>query len=495
MDKEIFIILGNQLFNPDLLKAQNCKEVYMAEDIGLCTFERHHKLKIYLFLVAMREYRDELESNGIKVHYKELDEKSKKSYVDDLKEFIQTHKIDNLNFFEIEDKSFEREFKKLESPKLKLIEHRSPMFLFSREEFNTFHTGKKVFRMASFYKFGRKKFNILIDKDSNPIGEKWSFDEDNRKKIPKGTEIPSLPKIKLSKYHDLICKLINEHFNDHPGSLENFWFPVKRKEATQCLDVFIKERMQKFGVYEDAMLAENNFLFHSTISPSLNIGLISPKEVINKVISAYKKDKIPLNSAEGFIRQIIGWREFIRGIYQEKSEFQVSQNYWKHKNKLTDSWYDGTTGIIPLDDCIKTTIKDGYHHHIPRLMIISNLMNMCEIDPDDIYKWFMEMYIDSSDWVMVPNVYGMATYSDGGLMSTKPYTCGSNYMLKMSNYPKGEWCDIVDGLYWRFTEKHRTFYEKNARMNFLTRTLDRLDSERKRMIFQKAEEFIETNTK
>ena len=173
----------------------------------------------------------------------------------------------------------------------------------------------------------------------------------------------------------------------------------------------------------------------------------------------------------------------------------MKQNYWNHTNKLTDSWYEGTTGIIPLDDCIKTTLNDGYHHHIPRLMIISNLMNMCEIDPNEIYKWFMEMYIDSSDWVMVPNVYGMATYADGGLMSTKPYTCGSNYILKMSNYSKGDWCDTVDGLYWRFTEKHRSFYESNARINFLTRTLDRLDPDRKKRIFQKADQFIKSNTK
>ena len=315
------------------------------------------------------------------------------------------------------------------------------------------------------------------------------------KKIPKGKELPTLPECELSKHHDPICTLINKHFSDHPGLLKNFWFPVSRKEAKECLRIFLKERIHEFGIYEDAMLTEKNFLFHSTLSPVLNIGLLTPEEVISETIKVFEENNIPLNSTEGFIRQIIGWREFIRGIYQEQGEFQMSQNYWKHKNKLTDSWYEGTTGILPLDDCIKSTINDGYHHHIPRLMVISNLMNMCGVDPNEIYKWFMEMYIDSSDWVMVPNVYGMATYADGGLMSTKPYTCGSNYILKMSNYSKGEWCNTVDGLYWRFTEIHRPFYEKNARMSFLTRTLDRLDPERKKMIFEKAEEFIKTNTK
>jgi deoxyribodipyrimidine photolyase-related protein len=288
--------------------------------------------------------------------------------------------------------------------------------------------------------------------------------------------------------------LIDKYFDDHPGQIEDIWFPVNRDQAKLNLKVFLEERIERFGIYEDAMVLENNFLFHSTLSPALNIGLISPDEIIEETLNVFKNNNIPLNSAEGFIRQIIGWREFIRGIYQEKSEYQRDQNYWKHTKKITNNWYEGTTGILPLDDCIKTTLKDGYHHHIPRLMIISNLMNMCEVNPKVIYDWFMEMYIDSSDWVMVPNVYGMATYSDGGLMSTKPYTCGSNYILKMSNYSRGDWCDVVDGLYWRFTEKHRSFYEKNARLNFLTRTLDRLNPDRKKMIFEKAELFIKENT-
>ena len=201
-----------------------------------------------------------------------------------------------------------------------------------------------------------------------------------------------------------------------------------------------------------------------------------------------------MNSVEGFVRQIIGWREFIRGIYHEEGALQLKSNYWKHSKKLTSSWYDGTTGIDPLDDCIKTTLKDGYVHHIPRLMVISNIMNLCGVAPREINKWFMEMYIDSSDWVMVPNVFGMATYADGGMMSTKPYTCGSNYILKMSNYKKGDWCDTLDGLYWKFTEKNRKFYENNPRLALLTRSLDRLNPERKNHIFKKAEDFIKQNT-
>ena len=293
---------------------------------------------------------------------------------------------------------------------------------------------------------------------------------------------------------DRVVELIEKHFHDHPGQLDEIWFPVTRNDAETYLNTFLEDRFQNFGIYEDAMLEGKNFLFHSCLSSSLNIGLLSPGYIIKKLIDFSKTNEIPLNSLEGFIRQILGWREFIRGIYQEKSEFQSSLNYWRHKNKLRSSWYNGTTGILPLDDSIKCALRQGYNHHIPRLMVISNIMNLCEIDPKDIYKWFMEMYIDSSEWVMVPNVFGMATYSDGGLMSTKPYTCGSNYILKMSNYPKGEWCDIVDGLYWRFTEKNIDFYKSNPRLSFLHRTLDKMSQDRKSHIFEKAEEFISNNT-
>ncbi|MDA8756275.1 cryptochrome/photolyase family protein, partial [Candidatus Pseudothioglobus singularis] len=219
-----------------------------------------------------------------------------------------------------------------------------------------------------------------------------------------------------------------------------------------------------------------------------------PKNILEILLESADEFQIPMNSLEGFIRQVLGWREFIRGIYQEKGDFQLNSNYWGHTGKLTDSWYEASTGILPLDDSIKTALQDGYNHHIPRLMVISNLMNLCEIDPKEIYHWFMEMYIDSSDWVMVPNVFGMATYSDGGLMSTKPYTCGSNYFLKMSNYKRGDWCDTVDGLYWRFIEKNRSFYQSNPRLSLQATFLDRLSPERKELIFDRAETFISEHT-
>ena len=496
MSNGIFVILGDQLFEPTLLKTHDCKRVFMAEDYGLCTYEKHHKLKIYLYLCAMREYRDELQKMSINVDYFSLESRSDNlSYQNFVINFIKSNKISFVKIFEIENKDFEKEFiSSIQASGIKVEVIPTPMFMFSRTEFNSLYGNNKIFRLGNFYKVGRKKFDILIDNDGLPEGGKWSFDEENRKKIPAKTQIPLLKNFELSKYHASVAKIVERSFSKHAGSVREIWFPVKRKQALDLLDDFLNERLSNFGKYEDAMLENKNFLFHSCISAMLNIGLLTPNIVIEKAIKLFEDNKVPLNSVEGFIRQILGWREFVRGIYHLRGCEQKNSNFWGNNRGLKGSWYDGTTGILPLDDCIKSAIDDGYTHHIPRLMVICNLMNMCEIHPKLIYNWFMEMYIDSSDWVMIPNVFGMATYADGGLMSTKPYTCSSNYILKMSNYSKGEWCDTVDGLYWRFVGKNKQFYSSNPRLGFQTRAFDRLNEKKKEVIFRKADEFLETNT-
>ena len=496
MENNTFLLLGNQLFDPKILKDQGCKRVFMAEDYGLCTYEKHHKLKIYLYLCAMREYKDELQRNGIQVDYFSLEDRTdKQTYIEFFINFLNKEKIDRINIFEIENKFFEKKvLTSLEGAGVEYEFLATPMFLFSRKEFDSLYGKNKTFRLGNFYKVGRKKFNILVDNAGNPLGERWSFDEENRKKIPANTNIPELPKFSLSKYHDAVAATVEKHFFEHPGSTKNVWFPVTRLKALELLDDFLIQRLANFGAYEDAMLKDQNFLFHSCISAMLNIGLITPDIVIKKALDLFKKNKAPLNSIEGFVRQILGWLEFVRGIYQLRGAKQKKSNFWGHQRKLSQSWYDGSTGLLPLDDCIKSALKDGYSHHIPRLMVICNLMNMCEIDPKYTYKWFMEMYIDASDWVMIPNVFGMATYSDGGLMSTKPYTCSSNYILKMSNYERGAWCDVIDGLYWRFIQKNIDFYSSNPRLSFQTRVLGRMSEDRKALIFKKAEEFLEIHT-
>ena len=354
MKEKLFVIFGNQLFHPKELKKLGCEEVFMAEDYGLCTYEKHHKLKLYLYLTSMREYKDELESASIKVNYFKLEERKKEEeYSSFLIKFLKKQKTSSINIFEIEDKPFEESLlRALDDSKILINTHESPMFLLSKNEFKPLAKGNKTYRMASFYKEMRKNYNILVNEEGKPFGEKWSFDDENRKKIPSGTEVPQLPKFKLSKHHSDIIELIEKNFKTHPGSLQNIWFPVKRKDANKQLREFLKQRFSNFGIYEDAMIESKNFLFHSCLSANLNIGLLTPNEVVNKALKYVEKESIPINSLEGFIRQIIGWREFIRGIYIEEGDFQKSQNYWNHKNKLSSSWYKGNTGLVPLDDAI-----------------------------------------------------------------------------------------------------------------------------------------------
>jgi deoxyribodipyrimidine photolyase-related protein len=289
---------------------------------------------------------------------------------------------------------------------------------------------------------------------------------------------------------------VEEIFNLSHGDLENFNWAVTHEGAMDQFNIFIDKYLPHFGSFQDAINKDSAFMFHSLLSPYFNSGLLDPLECINEVEKKYfeSKDAIPINSVEGFIRQVLGWREFIMGVYWDNMPQYKQQNFWSHKKELSKSWYTGETGIPPLDSAIKESINFGYTHHINRLMIISNLMNLSGIDPNAIHKWFMEMYIDSADWVMVPNVYGMGTFADGGIFSTKPYICGSSYMLRMSNYKKGEWCDVVDGLYWRFIENNLNFFKTNPRLSLMVNALARLDPERKKLILTKAEEFIENNT-
>jgi deoxyribodipyrimidine photolyase-related protein len=367
------------------------------------------------------------------------------------------------------------------------------MFLNTRSDFKKYLSKVKKPFMATYYKQQRIKKNILMNGDK-PIGEKWSFDEENRKKIPDNILIPSLPNFTEDADVKDVKKTVDDFFPNHPGNVSSYWLGSSRKDALKALDVFIKDKIINFGDYEDAVKKNSPFLLHSVLSPYLNVGLITPKEIIKKILDTGKNKKIPLNSLEGFIRQVIGWREFMRGIYQNYDDKLENTNFFNHQRKLTDDWYNGTTGIDPIDDAIKDVNKYGYAHHIIRLMHLSNVMTLSQLHPKEIYKWFMEMFVDSSDWVMSPNVFGMGTFSDGGIFSTKPYICGSNYIIKMSNYKKGSWSDIVDGLYWNFIHTNKDILAKNPRMGMVMMSYRKLKEDRKDYLLKIANEFIAKKT-
>lgn len=490
------LILGNQLVDPTFLEDAKGDPVFLCEDYGLCTYVSHHQQKLVLFLASMREYAHELRQAGFAVDYQLLSTNPQHTYEYRLRAFIQRSQIRRLRYFEIEDRFFAQRINKL-CEELQIDQQilSSPLFLTSREQFENYLATVKRPQMGEFYKRQRRRLQVLLDDDGGPAGGRWSFDKDNRRRLPKDCVVPERSHIRWTDHTKEVVALVAREFSGHWGRAADFWWPVTRRDARACLRKFIEERLVLFGDYQDAISQRSETLFHSVIAPALNMGLLTPKEIVEETLERVAVGDVPLNSAEGFLRQIIGWREFIRGIYHNFDDEQSGSNYWGHYRRLTGAWYDGTTGIAPLDHAITTAHRLGWTHHISRLMVIGNLMNLCEIQPKQVYRWFMETHVDSSDWVMGPNVYGMALFSDGGIFATKPYVCGSNYMRKMSDFGRGDWCDVVDGLYWRFVEKHQRFFSQNPRLAVMTRALTRLSGKRRETIFGAANHFLANHTR
>lgn len=501
---DALLILGNQLFEPKLVRevlaaktnsGKTDVKVFMREDVELCTYFKFHKQKIVFFLAAMRTYAEELKKDKIKVHYEtlEFDPSRSEKYEDSFERWLKNESISKVFLFEIEDKFFEaRILGRLTDLGIEFEVLPSLLFLTSRAAFKTYLEKNKRPFMKTFYEGQRKRLRILVNEKLEPTGGAWSFDEDNRKALPKDVNPPplTLPS-KKSKIVQDVESLADLHFAQHPGTSSQFWLPVDRQGARQWLQQFVDERLHDFGAFEDAIPARSEFLFHSVLTPFLNTGLLTPDEVVETALHTARKSKIPLNSIEGFIRQIIGWREFVRGIYQNYSEKQDTSNFWNHDRKLTIAWYEGGTGVPPLDAALAKVLRYGYAHHIERLMVIGSMMLLLEVEPADAHRWFMEMFIDSSDWVMGPNVYGMALFSDGGVFATKPYICGSNYYRKMGGFKEGPWCDGVDGLYWSFVEKHQKFFLRNPRLAMMARTVEKMDHDKKKRIYSAADDLRE----
>jgi deoxyribodipyrimidine photolyase-related protein len=487
----LLLILGNQLFDFKYYKDLS-PLVFMCEDHELCTHFKYHKHKIIHFLTSMRNYRDYLEDKGKTVFYSKF--QTKTSFLENLEKIVLKNNIKEIQVYEIEDFFFEKTILSfVDKKKLSLKYLKSPMFLNSRTEFKDYLDRHKKPFMNSFYIEQRKNLNILMDGEG-PEGGKWSFDSENRKKIPKSFELDIFlpPAVKYNHLEE-VKEITQKYFSDHPGEVDNFWIPCNRKDSISWFKKYLKTRFAHFGEFQDALEPKAPFLYHSLISPLVNIGFLKPGEIVREVLKYKTQDN--LNSIEGFIRQVIGWREFVRGIYQNFDDKQQELNFFKHKRQLTEHWYQGNSGVPPLDDAILKAKEYGYCHHIERLMVIGNLMLLLEIHPKEVYRWFMEMFVDSSDWVMGPNVFGMSQYSDGGIFATKPYICGSNYIRKMSHYSKGEWCDGVDGLYWRFVEKNKNLFLKNPRMGMMVRTLEKMDESRKKKIFKAAKDLQSKITK
>ncbi|CAM3737377.1 cryptochrome/photolyase family protein [Aquirufa aurantiipilula] len=480
-----FLIFPHQLFEEalDLPKDQTC---YLIESDLYFKQYNFHKQKLLFHRASLQYFANVLTQQGFQVCY--IEAQDPKSDVIELISSLQQEGLSELSYFDTHDYLLERRIQRVcRVPKNKIP---SPNFL--NHDIQILGNKKTYFQTA-FYIQQRKNLHILIDDQQNPLGGQWSFDTENRKKIPKNTFIPQpFPDLTGNQYMEEASRYVQTHYPNNPGTLEKpfpgSYYPCTHADAEMALDQFIHDRLTHFGAYEDAIIAQESTLFHSVLSPLINVGLLNPAKIISKIAQA----QAPLNSLEGFIRQIIGWREFVQLLYQKIGTQQRTSNYWQFTKEMPEAFYTASTGIEPVDMTIRKLLKTGYSHHIERLMILGNFMLLCEIKPNAVYQWFMEMYIDAYDWVMVPNVYGMSQFSDGGLMTTKPYICGSNYILKMSDYKKGPWQAVWDGLFWRFLDKQRATFSKNPRWAMLISTWDKMPSDKKESHLLHAENYLAT---
>jgi len=440
----------------------------------------------------MKFYKDFLTRNKFQVTYVEA--QNEISDIRVLVPFLKKKNIAVIHFADpVDDWLYKRLKKAAQQNEIKLKKYESPMFINAENEIKTYFKNKDKLQQTSFYIQQRKRLAILLDRSGRPHGGKWTFDKKNRKKYPNDKTPPQVSFPAKNPFYKEAWQYTNARFKNNPGSNQTeFRYPVTFAESRTWLDQFLKNRFAEFGPYEDAMAGGARILHHSLLSPLLNTGLLTPREVIDKSINFFEEFDIPLNSAEGFIRQIIGWREFIRGVYLVKGRYQRTRNFWNFNKPLPDSFYTAATGIEPLDKVINKVIDTGYCHHIERLMVLGNFMLLCEFDPDAVYRWFMEMFIDAYDWVMVPNVYGMSQFADGGLTAGKPYISSSNYLLKMSDFRKGSWQKTWDALFWRFMHVHRDYFTQNPRLGMLVRTYDKMPSEKQNKLLGDAGHFLET---
>lgn len=482
------LIFPHQLFkqHPALKKDT---PVYLVEEFLFFKHYKFHKQKLVLHRASMKWYAEELMKQGYEVTY--VDATEKESDVRILLKALSKKRITDIFYVDTVDEWLERRIKSAaKKHKLQLHQKPSPNFLNQLSEMEDFFSKKKTYFQTDFYTWQRKQKNILLDENKKPLGGKWTFDAENRLKFPKHETVPVLQFAKENKWVKEAKEYVQKNFAANYGSIEAFIYPITHKDAEEWLQQFLNTRFEKFGVYEDAMVAKEHFLYHAVLTPMLNIGLLNPQQIIDAALQTASQKSIPLNSLEGFIRQIIGWREFIRIVYAREGTTQRTKNYWGFTRKIPESFWNGTTGIEPIDAVINKTLITGYSHHIERLMVLGNFMLLCEFDPDEVYRWFMELYVDSYDWVMVPNVYGMTQFADGGLMTTKPYISGSNYLLKMGDWEKGGWQEVWDGLFWRFMHVHRNFFSSNPRLGMLLNTFDKMPEEKRNHHLQRANGFL-----
>ena len=506
--RHLVIVLGDQLdTNSASFDGFDAEQdaVWMGEVAEESTHVGSHKARIAIFISAMRHFRDELRQRRVTVHYCQLDEAgSHGTFAGELTATVSRLCPQKLIVVQPGEWRVEQSLQTAARQLGLELEIRPDRhFLSSREEFAAHAKGRKQLRMEFFYREMRRKHEVLMD-GGQPVGGAWNFDADNRESFGKSGpgEVPQPSRFRPDKVTSEVLALVAKQFAKHPGSLAHFDWPVTPAQAQTALHDFIEHRLPNFGKYEDAMWSSSDglfaqpYLFHSRLSAAMNLKLLDPRDVIAAAEEAYRKGRAPLASVEGFIRQILGWREFVRGIYWHFMPGYRELNALSAGEPLPDFYWTGKTEMNCLREAIGQTLEFGYAHHIQRLMVTGQFSLLLGVRPQAVHEWYLAMYVDAVEWVELPNTLGMSQHGDGGLMASKPYVASGKYIERMSNYCEGcrfdpaksignDACPFTT-LYWDFLLRHEKFLTKNQRMAMQLKNLARLDDPKREAIQRQA---------
>lgn len=505
MRKTLRLILGDQLNERHTCfsKVERNVTYVMMEMRQETDYVSHHIQKVVAFFSAMRSFSIAMQKKGHEFIYLKInDANNEQSLTTNIKKLIKDYDFEHFEYQLPDEYRLDKQLKELcteisISSNVLDTEH----FLSKRNDVAEFFKGKKQFLLENFYRQIRKDYDILMD-GNEPEGGKWNFDHENRNKYKGEVAIPPAYSYKTDVSD--VLEAIEKTGIKTIGAIDakNFHWPIERKQALQFARYFCRELLPYFGTYQDAMHTDQKFLFHSRISFALNSKLISPKELVEKVIEAWEEDKEKINIAqvEGFIRQVIGWREYMRGIYWAKMPEYAEKNFFEHKRKLPDFYWTGKTKMKCMEKSIKQSLSEAYAHHIQRLMVTGNFALLNMTDPDEVDKWYLGIYIDAIEWVEITNTRGMSQYADGGIVGSKPYLASANYMHKMSNYCSncyydhkkkvGETACPFNSLYWNFYNTHRDKLEKNQRISMMYRTWDKKAQQEKEELLTQADYYL-----
>ena len=503
MGRTLGLILGDQL-SLEISSLQhldrNTDLVFMCEVWSEATYVKHHKKKIVFLFSAMRHFARKLVAEGWEVEYRVLDAEQSTSFSTAVHAAIRRHSISRVAVTKPgEHRVWSEMLQWQKTWGIPVDIFDDTRFLSTENEFNQWTKGRKQLRMEYFYRTMRKKHNILLER-GKPIGGKWNYDAANRKPPPKGLDPPKPLWFEPDDITTAVIGLVEEKFDDHFGDVHPFGFAVNREQALQCLHHFVKTRLPFFGDYQDAMIQDQPWMYHSLISLYVNAGLLDPQEVVQAVILDYENGHVPLNAAEGFIRQVIGWREYIRGIYWHFMPDYKTKNALDAQRKLPSFYWTGQTKMNCLRQCVQDTKNNAYAHHIQRLMVLGNFALLAGVNPDEVNEWFLVVYADAYEWVELPNVTGMALYADGGIVASKPYASSGAYINKMSDYCKqctfkvskklgNEACPF-NYLYWDFLMRNADKLEDNQRLSMVYHTLGRMSEDQQTSIRENAATFL-----